>query len=274
MTTLARYGVIGRAVENSLSPIIHQLFAKQTRKKIEYLPYSIAHKDFITSVNQLRQQGIGGLNVTMPFKTDAFKYAQQHTERAQLAEAVNTLYFHDDIVSGDNTDGAGLINDLHNNLQWPIRDAQILVLGAGGAVNGLLGHLLINQPAKIHIANRTHKRAVTLAKQFTDKGAIVAVEIKNLPDYLPQMDIVLCAIAHDCTDWLTWLPTDQRLCHTVCYDLAYQHTPTPFMLWATQCRAQAIIDGLGMLVEQAGLAFTYWHDITVATQPVLAQLRS
>jgi len=136
-----------------------------------------------------------------------------------------------------------------------------------------LGDLLAAQPAKITLANRTHARAVTLAKQFADRGTITAIDVNDLPDCLTQVDVILYAIAHDHAYLPAWLPTDCKLNNVVCYDLAYQHTTTPFMSWATQQHAQAVMGGLGMLVEQAGLSFTYWHGMTVDTHPVLTQLR-
>lgn len=265
------YGVFGNPIAHSKSPLIHRLFAEQTGQQISYEPLLAALDGFPEAVSQFFQSG-SGANVTVPFKEQAFVLADQLSERALRAKAVNTLKkLEDGSLLGDNTDGAGLVNDLLNN-QVVLANKNILILGAGGAVRGVLEPLLAQQPAEICIANRTVEKAEQLAREFADLGPMTACGY----DWIDApVDIIINGTSASLSGELPPLAcTLIKAGHTVCYDMMYSKQTTIFNQWAQEHGAARTLDGLGMLVAQAAEAFYLWTDVRPDPAPVLQQLRA
>ncbi len=270
-----QYGVLGNPVEHSLSPSIHKKFAAQFNQDIEYKKIFVPHNTFIESMTQLIDEGLCGANVTVPFKGDAFNYCHSCSEYAQRAGAVNTLIVdHNRQCFGANTDGVGLVKDLTVNQAIGLCQKKILLLGAGGATQGILEALLRESPAYIFLVNRTLEKAQALAQRFSDLGRI---QVDQTADASGEtFDIIINATSVEFSADAT-LQLSQNIVHadTVAYDLSYnQYRDTKFLLWAKACGLTRCIDGLGMLVEQAAESFYLWHDKRPATSSVLNDLRS
>lgn len=270
-----RYAVFGNPIEHSKSPQIHRQFAEQTEQSLSYEKTLVPKQDFATVTDNFFAGGGKGLSVTVPFKEQAYQYADSTTDRARLAGAVNTLAVQSDgKVLGDNTDGAGLVTDIKNNLGWEIRHKRILILGAGGAVRGALEPLLAEQPQHIVIANRTVDKALQLAKQFAELGYLLGCGYDMLAEQ--SFDLIINGTSAGLHRQLPPLPDslvapgDQG--ETACYDMMYGAEPTVFMQWAQQRGAKAS-DGLGMLVEQAAEAFALWRGVRPQTAGVMQALR-
>lgn len=263
-----KYAVIGNPIAHSKSPSIHAEFAKQTNQDISYEAVLAPLDDFAATIQDLINKGFKGANVTVPFKFEAFALCDNLTERAQAAGAVNTLTFSANQIFGDNTDGAGLINDIGHNLGAGLQGKRILLLGAGGAAQGVLLPLLNTHPASIVIANRTLDKAQKmLNKTPINMTSSTFEDLKN-----QQFDIVINATSTGLSD--TALPIANNIFAKNClaYDMMYARE-TPFMAQARANGAQ-VIDGLGMLVEQAAEAFYLWRGVRPATAPIIAMLRS
>ncbi|MGK0403887.1 shikimate dehydrogenase, partial [Alcanivorax borkumensis] len=213
-----------------------------------------------------------GANVTVPFKEQAFALCDAITERADQAGAVNTLWWDGDQLHGDNTDGAGLVKDIRDNQGWTIRKKRVLILGAGGAVRGVLGPILAQEPTLLRIANRTKEKAEALAGNVM-KGEGPPVLGGGLDNLMGQFDLVINAISAGLHGEMPALPDGLLAEGAVAYDMVYGSEPTPFMRWAEQQGAAATADGLGMLVEQAAEAFEIWRGWRPNTAPVMASLR-
>ncbi len=266
-----RYGVFGHPVAHSKSPLIHRLFAAQTGQRLSYEALLAPLEDFAGFARAFFVQGKGA-NVTLPFKEQAFELADELTERARRAGAVNTLkQLADGRLLGDNTDGAGLVRDLKVNAGWPLRDAHILLLGAGGAVRGVLEPLLAERPALLVIANRTLEKAEQLAREFADLGPVVASGF----DWIDApVDLIINGTSASLAGEVP--PIDPGLIatgKTRCYDMMYAKAPTAFIRWAAEQGAVETRDGLGMLVEQAAEAFSLWRGVRPDSAPVLGELR-
>ena len=266
-----RYVVIGNPIAHSKSPVLHRLFAEQTAQSMQYDTLLAPLDDFAGCASAFFQQGRGA-NVTVPFKEDAYRLANSLTPRAQRAGAVNTLSkLADGTLLGDNTDGAGLVRDLTVNAGFSLKGKRILVLGAGGAVRGALEPLLAEKPASVTIANRTVEKAEVLAELFSDLGPVAASGF----DWLREpVDLIINATSASLAGELP--PIASSLIEpgkTLCYDMMYGKEPTPFCLWATEHGAGQVMDGLGMLAEQAGEAFYLWRGVRPDTAPALAELR-
>jgi shikimate dehydrogenase len=265
------YGVFGNPIAHSKSPLIHRLFAEQTGQQISYEPLLAPLDGFAATVAAFFKTG-SGANVTVPFKEEAFALADQLSERAQRAKAVNTLIKLDDgRLLGDNTDGAGLVNDLLNN-HVKLTGKNILILGAGGAVRGVLEPLLAQNPAELCIANRTVEKAEQLAREFADLGPMTACGY----DWIDvPVDIIINGTSASLSGQLPPLAnTLVKAGHTLCYDMMYSKHTTIFNQWAQEQGAVCTLDGLGMLVEQAAEAFYLWTGIRPDPAPVLQQLRA
>jgi shikimate dehydrogenase len=272
MTALPQYAVLGNPIKHSLSPRIHSLFASATDIPLEYRAILVEEDDFEQSVLSFAAQGGKGLNITVPFKLDAWHIATQRSERAQLAGAVNTLTIEPSgNLSGDNTDGAGIVRDISINLENPIAGTRILILGAGGAVRGVLGPLLAEQPEHIHIANRTASKAEDLAASFHDHGPVTGGGLDELGG--EEWGIVINGTAASLAGQVPDLPETLFAPAALAYDMMYSDKPTPFMEWATAHGASETFDGLGMLVEQAAESFHVWHGVRPETGPVIDALR-
>lgn len=267
---LDRYAVFGHPVQHSLSPRIHARFARQTGQPLEYTAIECPLDGFANCVQAFHQQGGMGANVTLPFKEEAFALVEASTERARKAGAVNTLIRTPTGWMGDNTDGAGLMADLERQ-HFPVRDQRILILGAGGVVRGILHPLLEQQPASIHIANRTLDRARSLQQAF--RGPIEAVGLDALAS-LGAFDLILHGISAAHQGSLPDYPPTLVRDTSRCYDLSYGRAARPFLDWAQQAGAFKATDGLGMLVEQAAEAFRLWRGVRPATEDVLRDLRT
>jgi len=218
----------------------------------------------VPAVERFRAGGGKGLNVTLPFKQQAFRFCELVSERARLAQAVNTIAF--DKGFGDNTDGVGLVRDLSQNLQVELEGKSVLLLGAGGAAQGVIGALLEADVARLVIANRTLSKAKALAERF---AGVSTCGYDALAGQL--FDLVINATSAGLADESPPLPEEILGKGIVAYDMVYGRE-TPFLAAARRAGAHAC-DGLGMLVEQAAESFFIWRGVRPQTHPVLAKLR-
>jgi shikimate dehydrogenase len=272
MSNKDRYAVFGNPVKHSKSPDIHALFAQQCSQAMTYRAVRVELDGFADAAAKFFSGGGAGLNVTVPFKQDAFEFADRVSERAARAGAVNTLSRAEDgLIEGDNTDGCGLVRDLVDNLGWALRGSQVLLVGAGGAARGVLEPLLLEQPAGLLVVNRTAGRAEQLAHAFADLGPLSGGALDLVEER--QFDIVINATSAGLSGENPDLPGNLLREHSCCYDMVYGAEPTPFMRWAAHHAAWAVADGLGMLVEQAAESFYIWRGTRPDTQPVISQLR-
>jgi shikimate dehydrogenase len=270
--TPEQYGLFGHPVSHSLSPFIHGLFARDTGQSMTYRAYDVLPEDFNARVRAFFAGGGRGLNITLPHKLAAAALADELSERADRAAAVNTLARRDDSVLGDNTDGEGLVRDLCSNLGLVITGSRILILGAGGATRGVLAPLLGLEPTLVEIANRTPDRASALAAAFADLGATRGIGFADIGDQ--PFDLIINATSASLSGEIPPIPRGAVGESTVCYDLAYGRSPTPFVKWARECGCARSEQGLGMLVEQAAESFRLWRGIRPQTTSVLAALRT
>jgi len=266
-----QYVVFGNPIGHSKSPLIHRLFADQTGQQLEYSTLLAPLDDFSMCAQGFFKQGLGA-NVTVPFKEEAYRLVDSLTPRAKRAGAVNTLSkLAEGSLQGDNTDGAGLVRDLTLNAGVQLTGKRILLLGAGGAVRGVLEPLLAHNPASLVIANRTVEKAEQLAREFADLGPVAASGF----DWLEEpVDLIINATSASLAGELP--PISASLIEpgkTVCYDMMYGKEPTPFCRWASEHQAAKVLDGLGMLAEQAAEAFFIWRGVRPDTAPVLDELR-
>ncbi|MCC6203307.1 MAG: shikimate dehydrogenase [Gammaproteobacteria bacterium] len=265
-----QYCVIGNPVAHSKSPQIHAAFAAQTGQNICYTRLLAPLEGFAESAAAFAASGGRGMNVTVPFKEQAFQLAQEHGESARLAGAVNTLSRSGQGWRGDNTDGVGLLRDLHNNHGYLIAGRRVLVCGAGGAARGVLADLLRERPAALVVANRTIARAAELVARFGRHGPITAANYREL---VGQFDLVINATALGLSDQVPPLAGKLLAPGCWCYDMMYGDSVTAFQRWAIANGASRALDGLGMLVEQAAESFYLWRAVRPATAPVIASLR-
>lgn len=265
-----QYAVVGNPIAHSRSPEIHQAFAQQTGQALQYQRLLVPLNGFASTVENFFAQSGQGLNVTVPFKTQAFALAQVLTQRAQLAGAVNTLWYQDQQLHGDNTDGAGLLHDLLNHQKVVLKNQRVLLLGAGGAARGVTQALLEQHPAQLVIANRTEQKAQQLAALFRPYGNVDAVALSELKT---PFDVIINATSAGLNDLALPLSTACFHTETFAYDMLYAAQPTAFMRDALTHGAARVADGLGMLVEQAAEAFFIWRGVRPQTVPVLEQLR-
>ena len=270
-TSTDRYAVIGNPIAHSKSPFIHAEFAKQTSQQVSYTAELVEIGEVANFVDNFAQHNGKGLNVTVPFKLDAFQLATQLSDRAQRAGAVNTLLINDKEIFADTTDGIGLLNDLVKNHQHSIKDKRILIVGAGGAVRGVLEPLLLESPESLVIVNRTISKAEDLANDFSSFGNIIACGFDELKG--KQFDLIINGTSASLSGELPPLADDLFAQNAAAYDMMYGAEPTPFMLWAQQQGATHIHDGLGMLVEQAAESFYIWRQKRPETQGVIKKLR-
>jgi shikimate dehydrogenase len=269
---MRQYAVIGNPVDHSLSPIIHKLFAEQTGQLLCYDTILAPFDQFKEEVTLFVERGGNGLNVTLPFKQQAFEMATKKSQAAIDAQAVNTLVFHDDgLIEGCNTDGMGLIQDLTHNHHYSLHQKRILILGAGGAVRGIVAPLLEQAPGALIIANRTKEKAARLAEQFELLGDVAARGLDELDDGPYDLIIHGTSVRDE-----GGIDFEKKLIgeHTWCYDLNYDtKQQTPFVRFAQGRGAQKALDGSGMLVEQAAASFYIWHGVYPDTSSVLNIIR-
>jgi shikimate dehydrogenase len=269
-----KYAVFGNPIAHSKSPEIHRQFAAQTGQSLSYEKQLVDEQGFDEAADAFFANGGRGLNITVPFKQDAYSYVARTTPRARRAGAVNTLCLEaDGTILGDTTDGVGLVSDILHNLGWEVRHKKVLILGAGGAVRGALEPLLEQQPQHVVIANRTVDKALQLSKGFAEFGYLLGCGYDMLGEQ--QFDLIINGTSAGLKGDLPPLPDSLIDAEgtTVCYDMLYGAEPTPFMQWASERGAQ-VSDGLGMLVGQAAESFALWRGVRPETAPVIASLRS
>ena len=270
--TIDNYAVMGNPVAHSKSPLIHQAFALQTSQSIRYQAILVPLDGFANAVHAFCTAGGKGLNITVPFKEEAWRLAVRRTPRAELAGAVNTLRFSlSGEIEGDNTDGTGLLRDLEQN-DVGLNDRRILILGAGGAVRGVIGPLMEKRPARLVIANRTISRAETLRSQFNQFKQLSICSLTDLATF-SSFDLIINATSSGLHGELPPLPASLIGPQTCCYDMVYGDVEPVFVRWAKKQKAQLALDGLGMLVEQAAESFYVWRGVRPATTLVIRMLR-
>lgn len=264
-----RYAVIGNPVAHSKSPLIHQHFAAQTHQDISYEAIEAPLDGFKATIERLITEGYKGCNVTVPFKFEAFNMCQNLTGRAQAAQAVNTLFFKEGKIWGDNTDGAGLLADIQQNIKCNLLFKKVLLMGAGGAAHGVIWQLF-NAGVTITIANRTVEKAQKMVSEFAPYGTVFASSYEALEG--KSFDVVINATSSSLVDELPPLPQGLFKPDALAYDMMYGKQ-TPFLKFARAQGVTHLSDGLGMLVEQAAEAFSKWREVRPDTAPVLDLLR-
>jgi shikimate dehydrogenase len=270
-----RYAVAGNPVEHSQSPFIHTEFARQTGQIIEYTRLLCPRDGFAQTLRNFACSGATarGCSVTVPFKFEAFALAPRHTDRAALAQAANVLRFDPEGWLADNTDGAGLVRDIEGNAGVTLAGARVLLIGAGGAAAGVLGPLLAARPAQIVVANRTPARAHALVARHLGVAAACELRASELDNCGAGFDVVINATASSLVGAPPPVSAQVLAPRALALDLMYGPPARGFVDWAAAHGARGR-DGLGMLVEQAALAFEFWRGVRPDTTPVLAALRA
>jgi len=272
MSIIDRYAVIGNPIAHSKSPLIHAEFAKQTQQQLIYTAELVEIGKVTEFVSEFHKNNGKGLNITVPFKQDAWDIATQHSERALRAGAVNTLVLNgENNYFGDTTDGIGLVNDLTKNHKISLDKKNILILGAGGAVRGVIEPILEKKPDHLIIANRTVDKATQLANDFSDLGSISGCGFSDLQN--EKFDIIINGTSASLAGDLPPLPDNLLTEKSAAYDMMYAAEATVFMAWAKQQGASYIFDGLGMLVEQAAESFNIWRGVKPSTSNVINLIR-
>jgi len=262
---------VGNPVAHSKGPLIHQAFAAQTGQNLVYRRILVPVGRFPDMLDAFQEQGGKGFNVTLPFKGEAFAAMQVRTSRAEACGAVNTVWFDQHgMRHGDTTDGRGLLRDLEQN-GIEVTGKRVLVLGAGGAVRGLLADLLEAHPGAVTLVNRKLERAQDLRRKFG--GGPVAVEVSSYADISGRFELVINGTSSGLQGLPPPLPEDFALAGADCYDMVYGDGPTPFMRWAAAHGGGRSLDGIGMLVEQAAVSFEIWRGVKPETGPVIEMLR-
>ena len=270
------YAVVGNPIAHSKSPEIHAAFARQTVQDIGYSRLLAPLDGFRATVERFRAEGGKGVNVTVPFKLEAFDIAHRVSQRAKDAQAANFLMFEEDRIFADNTDGPGLVRDLVNNLRYHPKEKRILLLGAGGAAQGVLAALLEQEPGILTIANRTVEKALRLAETFrrhpaAGSSVLCGLGFGDLAGH--HFDLIINATSSSLHGQLPPLPAQAFAPGALAYDMMYGKGSTPFLALAEACGAKTT-DGLGMLVEQAAESFLLWRGVRPQTAPVIARLRT
>jgi shikimate dehydrogenase len=265
-----RYAVIGNPIGHTKSPTIHGSFAASTQQDIEYIAIEGPLDGFAAAVLAFRDAGGRGMNVTAPFKLQAFELATDRLERAERAGATNALKFEGDRILADNFDGVGLVNDITRNLGVAMKGARVLLLGAGGAARGAMLPFLAQQPAELVVANRTLATATALAEQFASRGRVVAAGYGELAD--ERFDIVINATSASLKAELPPVPAEALKGAKLAYELVYGKGLTPFLRLAQNAGVPQLADGVGMLVEQAAEAFVWWRGVRPDTRPVIDRM--
>ncbi len=267
-----KYAVVGNPIAHSKSPQIHAAFAKQTQQALSYEAILAPLDAFAETVRNLIAQGFKGANVTVPFKLEAFNLCDDLSARAQAAGAVNTLLFKDGKIKGDNTDGAGLVHDITHNLGLSLQGANVLLLGAGGAAQGVLLPLLNANPHSISIANRSIEKAHFMVQKVAVQNAICNLSVCTYERINGTFDVIVNATSTGLSNIALPIANTVFTKNCLAYDMMYGHK-TPFMTQASANGAQ-VVDGLGMLVEQAAEAFYLWRGVHPKTDAVIKMLRA
>ena len=264
------YGLIGSPVKHSISPMVHGYFAKQTGQVLRYELIESAPNNFTDTLKQFIQRGGKGVNITLPFKQQAGRVATTISPRARTAQAVNTLFIHNQqVLYGDNTDGVGLVKDLLEHCRIELSGKTILVVGAGGAARGIIAPLLQARVEQLAIVNRHPDRARALVREFKEFGDIQLYTFSELSDH--YFDGIINATSASLYDEVPPLPQSVRTQWG--YDLVYRAQPTAFMNWLVDLGVGTVFDGLGMLVAQAAESFYLWRGVAPRIAPVINDLR-
>jgi shikimate dehydrogenase len=266
----AEYGVVGHPVAHSRSPFIHGMFARQTGQNMLYRLHDVHPERLHAFVIEFWKRGGKGLNVTVPHKISASGLVRAMSARATRAGAVNTLLMDAHGISGDNTDGAGLVRDLTVNLKVPLNGLQILLAGSGGAARGVIGPLLAESPSLIVIAGRSASRADALAREFEALGAVAGCALDAIPQR--AFDLIINATSAGLSGEVPAIPTAVIGPESFCYDMSYAKAGTAFIAWARHHGCRRSAQGWGMLVEQAAESFELWRGLRPLTAPVLDAL--
>lgn len=268
-----RFAVLGNPIAHSMSPEIHSLFAKQFGHQIDYQRVLVEPGKFNAVVNQFFANGGVGVNVTAPCKSDAHSLADQRTQRAEDAGAANLLWRDKSgALCADNVDGLGLVRDVEGNLGWSLRGAKVLLLGAGGAMRGILGPLIDAKPELIHVANRTVANAEALVDLFGERASMTTGDLSVLPR--DRWDLVLNGLSSGWSSTQPELPLIKPSNKAMAYDMLYGRKITPFLQQMQGLGFTQLSDGLGMLVEQAADSYQQWQGVRPQTASVIAQLRA
>lgn len=264
------YAVVGNPIAHSKSPWIHAEFSRRTGQNMRYEALLAPLDGFGVTVANFRQRGGKGMNITVPFKPEAYAISHRLTERARAAHAVNTFAFNDNGILGDNTDGAGLMRDIIVNLNFSVTAKRVLLMGAGGAARGVVAPLLEHAPCMLAIANRTRKKADELRQQFSSYGNIVSSDYVDIRG--EKFDLIINATSASLHGELPVLPAGIFARKSMAYDLVYGDRRSVFLEFAQQHGASRLADGIGMLVEQAAESFFLWRGIRPITEPVIKML--
>jgi len=267
---MKKYAVIGNPVHHSISPIIHTQFSKEFGLEISYEKILSPFDGFQDTVKKFIDSDGQGFNITLPFKIQAHNLSKTLTPNAKAAGAVNAIKIEDNTLIGENTDGNGLVNDFTNNLNQSLKGKEILIIGAGGATQGILKPILDCNPEKILLANRTKEKSLKLASKFLKYGKVCGFgldQIKSKP-----VDVVINATSASIDGNIPNIPKGV-VEGALCYDLMYGEE-TAFMKWAKENSARKVSDGLGMLVEQAALSFSFWLGKNPQTKLVIELVRA
>lgn len=269
------YAVVGNPISHSKSPRIHSLFACQTGEPVEYTAIQAPIDEFSATVRHFFERGGKGLNVTVPFKEQAWTLADHRTPRAEKAGAANTLFLdQENELVADNTDGVGIVRDLQSNHGVGLKGLKVLVLGAGGAVRGVIGPILAEQPAELTIANRTVAKAEALVRLFAREAGTTALNACGFEAPDQPFDLIINGTSASLQGDLPPVSANVIGPATVVYDMMYSLQTTTFNQWALDHGAQRVFDGLGMLVEQAAESFFVWRGVRPETAPVIEELRT
>ena len=268
-----RYGVMGHPVSHSKSPFIHSSFAEQTGESLAYEAIPVEPGQFPGAVDAFRSAGGKGLNITLPFKREAFELAVSRSQRAERAGAVNTLWFDAGKgVCGDNTDGVGLIRDLAQSCELAVVPRSVLLIGAGGAARGAVCALLDEKPDNLVVSNRTYEKADALVREVGNPANTRALRFDELEG--ESFELIINASASSLEGEAPPIPSAVMTGESVCYDMMYAPSATAFVRWGLAHGAKLAVDGLGMLVEQAAEAFFLWRGVRPETGRVLRDLRA
>jgi len=265
-----RYAVLGHPIGHSKSPWIHTEFARSTGQDLGYTAIETPLDGFSETVLGFRASGGRGLNVSLPFKLQAFEIATEPSERARLAGAANCLKFEGERILADNFDGVGLVNDLQQNLGYPLKGKRVLLLGAGGATRGALLPIAAEQPSLLAVANRTPEKAHALRHDFAAHVPLQTGGYETLLGH--SFDVVINATSAGLSEETLPLPDGLFAPGALAYDMVYGKGLTPFLRQAKAAGLERVADGVGMLVEQAAEAFLWWRGVRPDTKAVVRGL--
>jgi shikimate dehydrogenase len=254
---IKKYAVFGNPIEHSMSPLIHEYFAKNLKINLSYVPILGSLGKFEKEAKIFLGNGGSGFNVTLPFKEDAFKLAETKSKIARITGSVNTISIKNGVIHGDNTDGIGFVKDMKNNIEYDFNDKKILVVGAGGAAMGVIPSILNENPSELKIYNRTFEKAKSLSDSFENIGPVEAVSQDKIHKH--NFDLIINATSIGINNIKFELSKKILNTETVCYDMSYGKISNSFKMWSNENNLK-FHDGLGMLLEQAAESFYIWEQ--------------